>query len=48
MHNKSSINFIAIDFETTAYKKSSICEVDVIFWNISREQLQIYERTEVL
>lgn len=48
MHNKSDINFIAIDFETNAYKQSSICEVDVIFWNIFREQLQIYERTEVL
>lgn len=29
MHNKSGINFIAIDFETAAAKHASICEADI-------------------
>lgn len=42
MHNKSGINFIAIDFETAAAKHASICETDICVCETAFEGVRGY------
>lgn len=42
MHNKSGINFIAIDFETAAAKHASICEADICVCKTAFEGVRGY------
>lgn len=42
MHNKSGINFIAIDCETSTSRQSSICEADICVCETAFEGVRGY------